>query len=117
MGPYPKAKDVYIARSPIHAADKIKAPVALFQGDEDKVVPPEQAEVMHKALLDRGVPTALVMYKGEQHGFRSAAAIRSALEGELFFYGKVLGFNATYSPDLQPITIDNLPAPTVAVAP
>jgi hypothetical protein len=52
------------------------------------VVPPEQAEVMHRALLSRGVTTALVMYRGEQHGFRSAAAIRSALEGELYFYGK-----------------------------
>ncbi|KAI8473651.1 MAG: Alpha/Beta hydrolase protein [Monoraphidium minutum] len=111
MGPYPAAKAVYVERSPIHAAANIKAPVALFQGDEDKVVPPEQAEVMHRALLGNGLPTALVMYKGEQHGFRSAAAIRSALEGEWYFYGKVLGFNAAYSPDLQPITIDNLPAP------
>jgi hypothetical protein len=46
--------------------------------------------------------------QGEQHGFRQAASIRSALEGELFFYGRVLGFPATYSPDLQPMTIDNL---------
>jgi len=59
------------------------------QGDEDRVVPPEQAEEMHKALLARGLPTSLVMYKGEQHGFRSAAAIRSALEGELWFFGQV----------------------------
>lgn len=46
--------------------------------------------------------------QGEQHGFRKAENIRSALEGELFFYGKVLGFNATYSPELQNMTIDNL---------
>lgn len=46
--------------------------------------------------------------QGEQHGFRKAASIRSALEGELYFYGRVLGFHATYSNDLQPIFIDNL---------
>jgi hypothetical protein len=48
--------------------------------------------------------------QGEQHGFRKADHIRSALEGELYFYGQVLGFNATYSPELQPMTIDNLKA-------
>lgn len=38
------------------------------------------------------MPTALIMYAGEQHGFRKADSIRSAYDSELFFYGKVLGF-------------------------
>ena len=59
------------------------------QGDEDQVVPPNQAVIMHEALAKRGVPTALVMFKGEQHGFRSAPNIRAAMDGEFYFYGKV----------------------------
>lgn len=55
-------------------------------------VPPNQAVLIYDALRDRSVPTALIMYKGEQHGFRSAASIRSAYDSELYFYGKVLGF-------------------------
>ncbi|GBF99098.1 peptidase [Raphidocelis subcapitata] len=113
IGPYPQAKALYEERSPIHSADKISAPCILFQGDEDEVVPPEQAVAMHAALLARGLPTALVLFKGEQHGFRGAGAIRAALEGQLYFYGKVLGFPSSYPPDLQPIHIDNL-QPSVA---
>lgn len=109
IGPYPADQELYQQRSPIHSADKISAPVALFQGDEDKIVPPEQSEAMWEALKAKGLPTTLMMYKGEQHGFRKAENIRSALEGEMFFYGQVLGFKASYSPELQPMTIDNLP--------
>eukprot|EP00775_Hariotina_reticulata_P008995 gene8995-9168_t len=108
IGPYPAEQELYRQRSPIHFANNIRAPVAIFQGDEDEIVPPEQAVVMWKALKEKGLPTTLMMYKGEQHGFRKADHIRSALEGELYFYGRVLGFNATYSPELQPMTIDNL---------
>ena len=61
----------------------------MWQGDEDQVVPPNQAVIMHKALAEQGLATALVMFKGEQHGFRAAANIRAALDGELYFYGKV----------------------------
>jgi acetyl esterase/lipase len=53
------------------------------------VVPPNQAVMMHEALAKRGVPTALVMFAGEQHGFRSAPNIRAAVDGEMYFYGKV----------------------------
>eukprot|EP00878_Enallax_costatus_P005601 GHUV01005874.1.p1 GENE.GHUV01005874.1~~GHUV01005874.1.p1 ORF type:complete len:700 (+),score=125.31 GHUV01005874.1:43-2142(+) len=109
IGPYPAEKELYQKRSPIHSANNIKAPVAIFQGDEDEIVPPEQSEEMWRALKNKGLPTTLMMYKGEQHGFRKAESIRSALEGEFYFYGKVLGFDATYSNDLQPMTIDNLP--------
>ena len=63
--------------------------VLAWQGDEDQVVPPNQAVIMHEALAERGLPTGLVMFKGEQHGFRAAPNIRAALDGELYFYGKV----------------------------
>ncbi|KAF8061339.1 dapb3 [Scenedesmus sp. PABB004] len=109
IGPYPEAKEIYRERSPIHAVDRVTAACAIFQGDEDAIVPPEQAEVMWRGLKANGVPTTLMMFKGEQHGFRKAPSIRAALEGELHFYGRVLGFPSSYDPALQPMTIDNLP--------
>jgi dipeptidyl aminopeptidase/acylaminoacyl peptidase len=79
-------------RSPLFSVDRINVPVILFQGLEDKVVPPEQAEVIAEALKANGVPHALLMYEGEDHGFRKAETIIHSLESELAFYGKVLGF-------------------------
>ena len=64
----------------------------LFQGLEDKVVPPAQAEQMVAALRAKGLPFAYVPFEGEQHGFRQAENIRRSLEAELYFYGRVFGF-------------------------
>lgn len=77
-----------------------------FQGDEDKIVPPNQAELMHAALLKKKIPTALKMYQGEQHGFRQAANIEDALNSELYFYSRVFGFSP--ADELEPFPIDNL---------
>ena len=78
------------------------------EGTEDEVVPPNQAVVMYEATKDKGIPTALVMFEGEQHGFRGSNAIRRAIEGELHFYGAILGFKAPMSPDLEGYEIANL---------
>lgn len=79
-------------RSPLYSADRISVPVVLFQGLEDRVVPPEQAEMIARALEDNGIPCALLTYEGEDHGFRKAENIIHTLETELAFYGRVLGF-------------------------
>lgn len=79
-------------RSPLHSAERITVPVILFQGLEDKVVPPEQAEMIASALDDNGVPYAHITYEGEDHGFRKAENIIHSLESELAFYGRVFGF-------------------------
>ncbi len=92
VGPYPAARDVYVERSPIHHVDGIACPVILFQGLEDRVVPPAQSAAMAASLGARGVPYALLEFPGEQHGFRRAETIRRAIEAELWFYGWVLGF-------------------------
>ncbi len=90
------------ARSPINHVDRLSAPVIFFQGDQDRVVPPDQAETMAGALRQKGVPVAHVVFEGEGHGFRRAENIRQALEMELAFYGRVLGFNpADRSPELK----------------
>ncbi|KAK3823114.1 MAG: peptidase, S9A/B/C family, catalytic domain protein [Benniella sp.] len=92
VGPYPAARDLYLERSPIYSADKITCPCAFFQGAEDKVVPPNQAELMVNALGDRGVPVAYVLFEGEGHGFRIPQNIKAALQGEVSFLGRIFGF-------------------------
>ncbi|HMF16943.1 MAG TPA: prolyl oligopeptidase family serine peptidase [Gemmataceae bacterium] len=106
IGPYPQRKDLYEQRSPIHFTDRLSCPVILFQGLEDKVVPPNQAEMMVDALRKKGLPVAHVAFEGEQHGFRQAANIKRSLDGELYFYGKVFGF--VPADKLEPVPIENL---------
>ena len=93
IGPYPERADLYRERSPLHAASGIDRPLVLFQGLEDEVVPPAQAEAMVAALRANGVPHAYLAFEGEQHGFRRADTIRRVLEAELSFLGQVLGFD------------------------
>ncbi|MGA8758205.1 MAG: prolyl oligopeptidase family serine peptidase [Stellaceae bacterium] len=86
IGPYPERRDLYVARSPVHHGDGLSVPVAFFQGAEDRVVPPEQAEAMVEALRRRGIPSLYLLFDGEQHGFRRADNIKRALDAELYFY-------------------------------
>ena len=92
VGPYPAARDTYIARSPIHRLEGFDAPMIVLQGDEDEIVPPSQSEMIVEALEAKGVPVAYLLFEGEQHGFRQAANIVAATEAELAFFGRVLGF-------------------------
>jgi dipeptidyl aminopeptidase/acylaminoacyl peptidase len=106
VGPYPAAQDIYIQRSPIHFSDRLSCPLILFQGLEDKVVPPNQAEMMADAVRRKGLPVAYVTFPGEQHGFRKEENIIRSLEAELYFYGAVLKF--AISDPIDPVPIDNL---------
>ncbi|NET52511.1 MAG: S9 family peptidase, partial [Merismopedia sp. SIO2A8] len=106
IGPYPERQDIYETRSPIHFTDKLSCPVIFFQGLEDKIVPPNQAEMMVEALKAKGLPVAYVAYEGEQHGFRRAENIKRTLEGELYFYSRVFGFEL--AEDIEPVVIYNL---------
>ena len=107
VGPYPEAKPIYVERSPIHFIDQINCPMILFQGLEDKVVLPNQAEMMFEAVKAKGIPVAYVSFPGEGHGFRSAENIKCALDGELYFYGRIFGFKLADS--VKPVEIENLP--------
>jgi dipeptidyl aminopeptidase/acylaminoacyl peptidase len=106
IGPYPEKQDRYRERSPIHFTDRLSCPLILFQGLEDKVVPPNQAEMMVEALRVKGLPVAYVPFEGEQHGFRRSENIRRSLEAELYFYGQVFGFAPADA--VEPVEIDNL---------
>jgi dipeptidyl aminopeptidase/acylaminoacyl peptidase len=94
VGPLPETRDRYIARSPIHHPERLGCPMIFFQGLEDRVVPPNQARAMVEVLARRGITHAYVPFEGEQHGFRRAENIRTALDGELYFYSRVFGFDA-----------------------
>ena len=105
IGPYPERRDLYVERSPIHHTDRLSSPLILFQGLEDKIVPPNQAEMMRDALRDKGLPVAYVPFEGEQHGFRKAENIKRALDGELYFYSRVFGFDLADA--VEPVLIEN----------
>jgi dipeptidyl aminopeptidase/acylaminoacyl peptidase len=94
VGRWPEEAEEYHRRSPIYHVDRIANPLILFQGLDDKVVPPEQAELMYRALRDRGVPVAYLPFEGEQHGFRNAETVIEVMLAELEFYGRVLGFTS-----------------------
>jgi dipeptidyl aminopeptidase/acylaminoacyl peptidase len=106
IGPYPARRDLYRERSPIHFTDRLACPVILFQGLEDKVVPPNQAELMVAALRAKRVPVAYVPFEGEQHGFRRAENIKRSLDVELYFYSRIFGFPLTEP--VAPVPIENL---------
>lgn len=106
IGPYPLRLDRYLERSPIHFTERLAAPMILFQGLEDKVVPPNQAEMMVEAVRAKGLPVAYLTFEGEQHGFRKAENIKRVLEAELYFYSKVFGFDLAQA--IEPVKIDNL---------
>lgn len=105
IAPYPEGRDVYYERSPIHFVDKVSSPVIFFQGLEDPVVPPSQAELMVSSLKKRGVPVAYIPFEGEQHGFRKAGSIIRSREAELYFYSRILGFPSP--PIEEPVKIWN----------
>jgi dipeptidyl aminopeptidase/acylaminoacyl peptidase len=90
VGPWPDARDVYEARSPLFHVDGIDVPLAVFQGLDDEVVPPAQSEVIVEAVRAKGLPVVYLTFDGEGHGFRQAANIRAALDAELAFYTEVL---------------------------
>jgi dipeptidyl aminopeptidase/acylaminoacyl peptidase len=115
IGPYPARKDLYRERSPIHHVKRIAAPMILFQGLEDHVVPPNQAEMMVEALTKKGLPVAYLAFTGEGHGFRRAETIIRAQEAELYFYARVYGF--ALAEPVAPVEIINLPAEGMAERP
>ncbi len=107
IAPQPEAQALYLQRSPINHAAQLKRPMIFFQGLDDKVVPPQQSEVMVEAMRTAGVPVAYITLEGEGHGFRKADSIARTLEAELYFYLRIFGVRSPEA--LAPVAIDNLP--------
>ncbi|KAL3675531.1 hypothetical protein R1sor_025479 [Riccia sorocarpa] len=101
-----KDKDALYNRSPINFIDNFSCPIILFQGLEDKVVPPNQAELIYEAVKRKGLPVALIEYEGEQHGFLKAENIKNTLEQEMVFFARVIG-GFKVADNITPVHIDN----------
>jgi dipeptidyl aminopeptidase/acylaminoacyl peptidase len=106
IGPWPESRDLYRERSPIFSADRIRAPVLILQGLDDRIVPPSEAERIVDALFERRIPHAYLAFEGEDHGFRKAENIIRSAEAEFSFYGQVFGF--TPADQIEPIRIEAL---------
>jgi dipeptidyl aminopeptidase/acylaminoacyl peptidase len=109
IAPYPAGRDVYVERSPLSHLDSLSSPLVVLQGAEDRVVPPEQSEMIVAALREKGLPVAYRLYDGEQHGFRQAGNITDSLEAELSFYAQVLDFELPPEESVPVLEIENLP--------
>jgi len=104
IGPYPEDAKLYFERSPINFTEKLSCPVIFFQGLEDKVVPPSQAEQMVAALRNKKLKVAYIAYEGEQHGFRKAENIKRTMEAELYFYSLIFGLKL--QEEIKPISVN-----------
>jgi len=106
IGPYPERRDLYWERSPIHFTDRLSCPIIIFQGLEDKVVTPSQAELMVQALRAKRLPYAYITFEDEGHVFRRKENIKRALEAELYFYSKIFGIEL--ADHVEPVKIEDL---------
>ena len=106
IAPYPEGKKIYEERSPLYHLEKLSRPVLLLQGRDDKIVPPNQAEVIFTALEKKKTPVAMIIFDHEGHGFRIAENIKRAFEAELYFYSKILNFQLPEA--IEPVEIENL---------
>lgn len=106
LGSFPAREEIYRERSPLHFIDRLSCPLILFQGLEDKIVPPNQAEMMFEAVRKKGLPVAYLPFEGEQHGFRRAENIKRSLDAELYFFSRVFGFDL--ADPVEPVHIENL---------
>ncbi len=89
LGPYPEAAEIYQSRSPLFHADRIRDPVAVFQGGKDPIVPLDQAEQLIAVLQKNGVPHEYHLYPEEGHGFKRFENVRD-------FYHKTDAFLRKY---------------------
>ena len=105
VGPYPERADLYRDRSAVHFAESLKCPVILFQGLEDKIVPPSQAEEFVAVCKEKELPYAYVAFEGEQHGFRQEKNIRRSIEGELYFVSRI--FELGLADQIEAVKIEN----------
>ena len=91
IGPYPERKDLYDQRSPLTHAEKLSTPLIIFQGTEDRVVPPSQSEAFRDVCARKGIKHKYFAFEGEGHGFVRAESIITSLEESLIFFGEAGG--------------------------
>ncbi|NXG76872.1 ACPH enzyme, partial [Baryphthengus martii] len=63
-----------LRKSPMCYVDRVRAPVLLMLGEDDRRVPPKQGLEYYRALKARGVPTRLLCYPGNNHALSGIEA-------------------------------------------
>jgi dipeptidyl aminopeptidase/acylaminoacyl peptidase len=116
LGPWDTeaGRRVFRERSPIHYLDRVRSPMLIFQGLDDRVVPPSQVDAMEAAFAPRGIPYVAMRFEGEGHGFRRAETKRATYAAEIAFLGRVFGF--TPADDVPPLDMPGLGAFAAAQA-
>ncbi len=89
----PEGEEEYKNRSPINHLDKLKSPMIIFQGSDDKIVTPDCSREVARILKQRGIKYEYVEYKGEAHGFRIKESNVDSLNREFRFYRKIFSKN------------------------
>lgn len=85
LGPLPDAAAIYRERSPYFHANRIIDPIAVFQGEDDPVVPKNQSDGIVASLRARGIPHEYHVYPGEGHGWRKPETVEAYLTAVLKF--------------------------------
>ncbi|CAI5444216.1 unnamed protein product [Caenorhabditis angaria] len=101
VGKMPEEAQIYSQRNPINHISKISTPIAFLHGKEDTVVPVEQSIEMFEKIRKNGIMTALELYDGEGHGFRSGKVIRESTEAVFYFLMKAIGIDPGYESQLK----------------
>ncbi len=70
-------KSLALLASPITHITKNAPPFLIVHGDQDKLVPPDQAELLHEALKKAGVRSTLYVAKGQGHGLGGPEVLRA----------------------------------------
>jgi len=104
VAPYPEGAAIYRERSALYNLDKMKTPAIFLHGIDDPVVPYGESKTCYEALKSRGVPTALKLFPGEGHGFRSAEAVTQTLTLSYYFLCRITGIAPSVQCELH---IDN----------
>lgn len=90
--------ELHWERSPIAHARDAYTPTLILHGAEDLRVPLGQSQELYTALKVRGVPTELVVYPREEHGFSERGHRLDAMERVLKWFGEYLGV-----PEVAPV--------------
>ena len=85
-----REESAFYRRSPINYMFRARSPMIVFQGRQDRVVPPSVAEEIVAALRRNGIQHEYVEYENEGHGFRASDTNIDALTRETAFYARVL---------------------------
>src|SRR3546814_937274 len=82
--------------------DEVDIPVYLAAGARDERAPPEQTELMNKALVDAGnPPEGMIIQSGEMHGFYDEKNSLNLYTEMLAFFRRHIGRSEEHTSELQ----------------